>query len=114
MLVTTPRAVELSIDMGVGGCGWPSSLRRCHCNTTALALMYKANSALAAEDMTGLIICLRDKMAPLFQGGDHFPIEKDAPQPCCMLLFQTDRMRLCGRQGSYCWRDILLWHLDVS
>ncbi len=51
-------AVELSIWMGAGICGWPSSLRVLRIDTAVLALMNSApSSASAAEDITALIIC---------------------------------------------------------
>ena len=58
VFVTTPSAVELLIWIGVGGCGWPISLRRCLCSIAARELIYSApSSASAADDMTALMIC---------------------------------------------------------
>ena len=63
--------VKLSVFIGLGGCGWPISLRIC-CILIALhALMYNApNSALNAYDMTGLIILAMFRIAPMFEGRD--------------------------------------------
>jgi hypothetical protein len=39
LLFTTPRAVLLSVCMGVGGCLWPISASVWHCGTALRALM---------------------------------------------------------------------------
>ena len=80
MLAMTPSAVELSILMGVGGCGCPISSSRCRSGIASRALMYKApSSALAAEDITDLIICAIISIAPLFRGTSSFSERKKRP-----------------------------------
>jgi hypothetical protein len=55
LLVMMPRAVLLSVWMGVGGCLCPISLRRCRMGIASRKFMYSAPSlALAALDMTAL------------------------------------------------------------
>ena len=50
-------AVELSVCMGVGGCGWSISSRIFCISTPFRAFMYKEPSwASDADDMTALII----------------------------------------------------------
>ena len=39
LLFTTPRAVVLSVCMGVWGCLWPISVSVIHCGTASRALM---------------------------------------------------------------------------
>ena len=91
MLMTTPRAVELSICMGVGGFGCPSSVSRCSCGIASRALVYSAPSlALAAEDMTGLMICVRVKTVPLLQGDGSSSDRKKCP-PALLRAFVSDR-----------------------
>ena len=80
MLVMMPSAVELSIWMGVGGCGCPNSSSRCRSGIASRALMYKApSSASAAEDITALIICAIMSIAPLFHGMSSFSERKKWP-----------------------------------
>ena len=69
VLVTTPKAVVLSVCKEVLGCGWPiSSSSKCM-GTASLAFMYRApSSASAAEDITALIIDDVLCMAPLLGG----------------------------------------------
>jgi hypothetical protein len=51
LLVSSACAVELSVWMGVCGCGCPISLSVCRMDTAVLALMNSApNSASAADD----------------------------------------------------------------
>ena len=69
LLLTTPSAVELSVWIGVGGCLWPISLRMARMYTASRAMMYKAPSlALAADDITFLMIWAMLRTAPLFCG----------------------------------------------
>ena len=69
LVLTTPLAVELSVCMGVWGCGCPISARMFLMCTAYLALMNSAtNSASVAEDITTLIICATLWMLPLLGG----------------------------------------------
>jgi len=69
LLFITPSAVELSVWMGVRGCGWPISRSICLMCTASFALIYNApNSASAADDITALIICEMFRIAPLLGG----------------------------------------------
>ena len=57
VLLTIPVAVELSVWIGDGGCFQPISINVWRTGTIYLAVMYSApSSALAAEDMTNLMI----------------------------------------------------------
>ena len=68
-LLTTPKAVVLSVCTGVGGCLCPMILRACRAGIASLQLMKRAASlASAAEDITDLMICYTVKTAPLFDG----------------------------------------------
>ena len=61
------------------------------------AFMYKApNFALAAEDMTDLIICAIDSIAPLFRGTLSFLERKKGPLRDCAPWSQIDKTRHCG------------------
>ena len=72
LLLTTPLAVELSVCIGVGGCGCPISANMFLMCTASLALMKSApNSASAAEDITALIICATLCMLPLLVPAVH-------------------------------------------
>ena len=65
----TPFAVELSVCVGVGGCGCPISVSMFMRWTASFALMkIPTSSASAAEDMTDFMICDMLRMAPLFGG----------------------------------------------
>jgi hypothetical protein len=57
LLVSRSFAVLLSVCIGVGGWGWPSSLSVWCMETAVSALMKRAlSSASAADDMTAHII----------------------------------------------------------
>ena len=57
LLLTTPKAVLLSVWIGVLGCLWPISLSSWCIGIASRALMYSApSSALAALDMTAFRI----------------------------------------------------------
>ncbi len=59
----------LSVWIGVGGCLWPISSRRCRMGIASRALMYRApSSASAALDMTALSILEMFRTAPLLGG----------------------------------------------
>jgi hypothetical protein len=61
--------VMLSVTMGVGGCGWPSSSRHVRRGHAALPLWNKVpNSASAALDMTSFMIWHGISIAPLCVG----------------------------------------------
>ena len=56
VLVMMPITVELSVWIGVGGCGCPISANVAQMTTVCLALINRApNSALATNDMTALM-----------------------------------------------------------
>ena len=64
-----PDAVLLSVTIGVGGCGWPSSSRVMRSGTASFALWKRpAHSASAALESTSLRILQGILMAP-FMGG---------------------------------------------
>ena len=67
--ITNPRAVVLSVWMGVGGCGWPISSAVVRAGIAWREFMYRAPiSASAADDMTALMIWAIFNMAPLSGG----------------------------------------------
>jgi hypothetical protein len=77
LLVTTPRAVLLSVWMGMGGCLCPISSRRCRMGIASRAFMYSApSSALAALDMTALSILEMLSTAPLLGGSSTLAEQK--------------------------------------
>ena len=64
--LVTPTAVELSVWIGVLGCGHPISMRVWIIGTVSLAVMNSlASSDSAAEDMTYLIIYAMIRIGPL-------------------------------------------------
>ena len=67
LLVTTPRAVVLSVRIGVGGYLWPIVSNEWRDGITSLQLMKRPpNSDSADEDMTALMICEMVRTDPLF------------------------------------------------
>lgn len=91
VLLTTPRAVELSVCIGVGGCLCPISLRRCRIGTASRELMKRApSSASAADDITALMIWAIVSTAPLLRGAWSFSDMKKCP-PARLLAFDSDR-----------------------
>ena len=76
LLLMRPCAVELSVWMGVRGCGCPSSSRVFRIGTAVFAFKNNApSSASAADDMTCLRMVDRLSTAPLF-GGDSVLFDK--------------------------------------
>ena len=74
-------AVALSVCIGVFGCSCPNSLSILRVGTACFALMKSALSlAMAADDMSALIICTMLRMAPSFSGiGALFDRKKCPP-----------------------------------
>ncbi len=69
LLVSRSCAVLLSVCIGVGGWGWPSSLSVWRMEMAVFALMKRVpSSASAVDDMTSHIICKIVRTAPLFVG----------------------------------------------
>ena len=69
LLVTTPRAVVLSVYIGVGGYLWPIVSNAWRAGIASLQLMKRVpNSASAAEDMTDFMICEIVRTDSLFDG----------------------------------------------
>ena len=57
VLFVTPTAVELSVCIGLHGCGHPMSMRVCRWGTySRAAIKSAASSALAAKAMTNLMM----------------------------------------------------------
>ena len=66
VLFTIPTVVELSMWMGVGGCGCPSSSKVRHITLASFAFKNKApSSASAADAATNLRIVQRTWIVPL-------------------------------------------------
>ena len=90
-LVRTPCAVELSVCIGVFGCGWPNSTSVVRIGTANFALMKSApNSASAAELITALMICEMLRMAPLLRGISSSLDMKKCP-PARLRAFASER-----------------------
>ncbi len=69
VLFVTPTAVELSVWIGLYGCGHPMSMRVCRWGTILrVAIKSAASSASAAEAMTNLIMVAIIRTAPLKRG----------------------------------------------
>ena len=91
LLVSNACAVELSVCIGVRGCGWPSSSRVRRIDTAAFAFMNNApSSASAAEDITARIICEMFRTAPLFLGMSSFAAMNMCP-PALLRAFASDK-----------------------
>jgi hypothetical protein len=87
LLLITPSAVELSVCIGVRGCGWPISVSICRRYTASLAFKNNApNSASAADDITAFIMVAMVKTAPLFGGLSTLLDRKKCP-PARLLAF---------------------------
>ena len=83
--------VELSVWMGVRGCGCPISLIVCRIDTAVLVLMNSApNSASAADDITAFIICKIFNIAPLLMGISSEPAMNMWP-PALLGAFGSER-----------------------
>ena len=68
-LLTTPKAVVLSVCIGVGGCLCHMISSACCAGIASLQFMKRAPSlASTAEDITALKIWETVRMAPLFDG----------------------------------------------
>jgi hypothetical protein len=66
VLFVTPTAVELSVWIGLCGCGHPMLMRVCWWGTILrVAIKSAASSALAAEAMTNLIMVAIVRTVPL-------------------------------------------------
>jgi len=77
VLLVTPTAVELSVWIGVFGCGHPIAMRVCLWGIISLAMMKRAESSYsAAEPITHLMIWAMESMAPLKRGNGSFSERK--------------------------------------
>ena len=86
LFVTTPSAVLLSVWIGVLGCLCPISCSSCWMDTAWDALMYNpANSALAALNMTDLMMLEVLMIAPLLGGF----LTSDDMKKCPPVLLQA-------------------------
>ncbi len=69
VLFVTPTAVELSVWIGLHGCGHPMSMRICRWEPiTQAAIKSAASSALAAKAMTNLMMAAIVRTATLKRG----------------------------------------------
>ena len=69
LLLDMSEAVELSIVNGVGGCGWTISIKEVQMRSEYLQLKNNAPSSdSAADEITGFIMLLLVRMAPLLGG----------------------------------------------
>jgi hypothetical protein len=77
VLLVTPTAVELSVWIGVFGCGHPIAMRVCLWGIISLAVTKRAASSdSAAEAITNLMIWAMESMAPLKRGNGSFSERK--------------------------------------
>ena len=91
LLVTTPRAVVLSVCIGVGGCLWPIFSNAWRARMASLQLMKRdPNSASAAENMTAFMICEMVRTDPLFGGTAESSDMKKCP-PALLLAFDSEK-----------------------
>jgi hypothetical protein len=89
----TPSAVELSVWIGVLGCGWPILASICCKYAASFAFNYRApSSASAADDITALIIVAAVRIAS-FLGGNLSSLDRKNVPPlgsaisfCCSIL----------------------------
>ena len=90
-LLTTPKAVVLSVCAGVGGCLCPMILSACRAGIASLQLMkWDPSLASAAEDITDLMIWETVRTAPLFDGIASSLDMKKCP-PALLLAFDSDK-----------------------
>ncbi len=76
-MLVTPTVVELSVWIGVFGCGHPMEMRVCLWGIISRAVMNRAASSdLAAEAITNLMICVMESTAPLKRGNGSFSERK--------------------------------------
>jgi hypothetical protein len=69
VLFVTPTTVELSVWIGLCGCGHPMSMRVCRWGTILrAAIKSAASSASAAEVMTNLVMITIVRTTPLKRG----------------------------------------------
>ena len=69
LLLTAPRAMVLLVCMGIGGCRYPITMRVWRSGMVLRKFKYRApRSALAADDMTALMIWATVRTAPLLGG----------------------------------------------
>ena len=97
LLVTTKCAVELSVCMGVLGCGWPIFTSVICCGTASRALMNIAPiSASVADVITILIICAMFNTAPFFAGTVASFDKKNALPRGCRIPGHLGTKHRCG------------------
>ena len=106
-LAVMPYSVELSACIGIGGCGWPISIKVC-CNMAAcLVLIYSApSSAFVVEDIIGLMIYAMLWTASLFGGMLYCQTRRNVPPLWCMLLACLNKMHHCALP--------LAWYITVA
>ncbi len=101
LLVSSACAVELSVWMGVCGCGCPNSSNVRRIDTAVLALMNSVpSSASAADDITVLIICEMFNTAPLLMGISSMPAIDMWP-PAWLRAFGSDKYDASLWMGSF-------------
>jgi len=84
VLLVTPTTVELSVWIGVFGCGHPIVMRVCLGGIISRAVTKRAASSdSAAEAIKNLMIWVMESTAPLKLETDHFPKGRnDLPCGC--------------------------------
>jgi hypothetical protein len=91
ILLVSSAWVELSVWMGVRGCGCSISSSVCRMDMAVLALMNSApNSASAADDITAIIICEIYNTPPLLMGISSKPAMNMWP-PALLRAFGSER-----------------------
>ena len=106
--ITKPRAVVLSVWIGVGGCTWPISSAVILAGMACLELMKSAPiSASAADDTTDLMICAIFSTALLFFGSLELSDMKKCP-PARLLALGSVKY-----EASLCTASTMLLALNV-
>ena len=95
LFVTMLYAVELTICIGIGDCGWPNLCNLCCTRAATFALMYSTpNSASTADDISALVICAVLWIA-LFWGGKVVVFDKKkSPHLCFMIVVHWGKFAL--------------------
>ena len=90
-MLTTPKAVLLSVCISVGGCLCPMISSACRAGIAYLQFIKRAPSSdSAAEDITALMIWYTVRMAPLFADVASSLDMKKCP-PALLLAFDSDK-----------------------
>ena len=111
LLLANPSAVELSVCIGVGGWGCPSSSSVVFSGNAAFALMNSPpSSASAADAITALMMLATFNTAPLF-GGNGSSDDKINVHRLCFLLCSCSSMTRRCESPKPCRFSCMWWLL---